>query len=71
VRNAVFARSAGRQLRRPALLPLPGIALRLALGGQATLVCDGVHAVPGRLESAGFEFRFPDIDAALVDLTGQ
>jgi uncharacterized protein (TIGR01777 family) len=71
VRNAVFARNAGRQLRRPALLPLPGIALRLALGGQATLVCDGVHAVPGRLESAGFEFRFPDIDAALVDLTGQ
>ncbi|MEQ8860559.1 MAG: TIGR01777 family oxidoreductase [Pseudomonadales bacterium] len=70
VRNADFARSAGRALHRPALLPLPGFVLRAALGEQATLICDGVHAVPGRLEGAGFQFAFPDIGPALDDLTG-
>lgn len=68
IRNADFARAAGDALRRPALLPLPGFLLRLALGEQATLVCDGVRALPARLQRAGFEFRFPDIHAALQDL---
>lgn len=70
VRNAEFAHAAGRALHRPSLLPLPGFVLRTALGEQATLVCDGVRALPGKLEVAGFEFRFPDIDQALQNLLG-
>ncbi len=70
VRNAEFARSAGRALNRPALLPLPGFVLRAALGEQATLVCDGVRAMPAKLEGAGFPFAFPDIDRALQDVCG-
>lgn len=71
VRNADFARSAGAALHRPALLPLPGLVLRAALGEQATLVCDGVRALPARLEQAGFQWRFRDLGAALDDLVGR
>ena len=70
VRNRDFARAAGRALNRPALLPLPGFVLRAALGEQATLVCDGVNALPAKLMRARFEFRFPDIESALADLVG-
>lgn len=68
VRNADFARCAGQVLRRPALTPMPGFVLRAALGEQATLVCDGVQAVPAKLEIAGFDFRFPAIGSALANL---
>lgn len=68
VRNAEFAAAAGRALRRPALLPLPGFVLRAALGEQATLVCEGQRALPARLVAAGFQFRHPSIEAALKDI---
>jgi len=70
VRNSEFARSAGRAMGRPALLPTPKFLLQAALGEQATLVCDGVRAVPAKLEAAGFKFAFPELDQALDDLLG-
>jgi len=68
VRNREFATTAGRVLHRPAWLPLPALALRLALGEQATLLCDGQHAAPARLLEAGFRFRHPTLESALLDL---
>lgn len=65
VQNRDFAAIAGRVLRRPALLPTPALALRVALGEQATLVCDGQRAVPARLRAAGFSFRYPELEPAL------
>lgn len=70
VRNREFAAVAGRVLHRPAWLPIPGPVLRLALGEQATLVCDGQHAAPARLLAAGFRFRHHTIESALLDLCG-
>jgi len=70
VRNGEFARAAGRALHRPALLPLPGLVLRAALGEQATLVTEGQQALPEKLERLGFRFRHPDIDTALATLVG-
>jgi len=70
VRNREFAAIAGRVLRRPAWLPTPALALQLALGEQATLVCEGQQALPTRLLAAGFEFRYPTLEAALLDLCG-
>jgi len=68
VRNADFARAAGRALRRPSLLPLPGAVLRAALGEQASLVTEGQQALPAALEQLGFRFRHPDIATALATL---
>jgi len=68
--NAGFSRLLGRQLRRPALIPTPAFALRLAFGEMATIILDGQRAVPKRLLQLGFTFRFPEAGPALNDLLG-
>lgn len=66
VRNADFAEAAGKALGRPTWMFTPRFAMNALLGEQATLVCDGQQAVSKRLTHP---FLFPDIDAALADLT--
>ncbi len=68
VTNAEFTRSLGRALNRPAVLPAPAVALKLAFGEMSRLLLTGVRMVPQRLEQAGFEFRFRELDAALADI---
>ncbi|QXI27715.1 TIGR01777 family oxidoreductase [Pseudomonas vanderleydeniana] len=71
VRNRDFARALGRVLRRPALIPLPGLVLRVGLGELSQLLLGGQRAMPKRLLAAGFEFQFTDLPAALDDLSGR
>jgi uncharacterized protein (TIGR01777 family) len=68
VTNAQFARALGRVMGRPALVPVPGFAMRLAFGEVADLLLTGQRAVPRRLLDLGFQFRFPVAEAALHDL---
>ncbi len=63
-----FTHTAARVLKRPAFFPTPAFALRLMLGEKAQLVLEGQRALPKRLLEAGFEFRFPTLQAALEDL---
>jgi len=67
VRNADFARALGHVLGRPALLPQPAFALRLALGRDQAdeMLLASQRAVPRRLLGAGFAFRRPDVEGAL------
>lgn len=69
--NAEFARVLGKVVGRPAWLPVPGFALRLALGEVAAMVLDGQRALPQRLLDLGFRFRYPDAESALRDLLGK
>jgi hypothetical protein len=66
VTNAEFAKALGRALRRPAVLPLPAVAIRLAFGqmGEEMLLASK-RAAPARLEASGFEFQAPSIEAGL------
>lgn len=68
VSSAEFARVFGRVLRRPAFLPAPGFALRLALGEVAEVLLTGQRALPGRALEAGFEFRYPELEGALREI---
>ncbi len=69
VRQGDFARALGRALRRPAFVPLPAWAVRLALGDKGeALLLDGAKVVPRRLLEAGFSFSHSEIDAALSAL---
>lgn len=69
VPNAEFARALGRALRRPALLPAPGFALRLLLGEMADgLLLSGQRAVPALAQQAGFTFTYSWLDEALAAL---
>jgi uncharacterized protein (TIGR01777 family) len=65
VTNAEFARELARQLHRPALLPIPALALRIALGGFAQEALTSTRVLPGVLGRAGFTYRHPDLPGAL------
>jgi uncharacterized protein (TIGR01777 family) len=66
VRNAEFTEALGRVLHRPAILPVPAMALRLIFGSMAdgTLLASQ-RMTPKRLAGAGFVFRHPRLDEAL------
>lgn len=65
VSNREFARTLGRVLRRPVLLPMPGFMVRLLVGEMAHLLLTGQKVLPQRLLEQGFRFSFPDLEAAL------
>jgi uncharacterized protein (TIGR01777 family) len=66
--NTDFGKTLGRILGRPSLVPLPGIAMRIALGEVSSVVLEGQRVIPKRLLDMGFEFRFPDTESSLRDL---
>jgi uncharacterized protein (TIGR01777 family) len=66
MRSRDFARTLGRVLGRPAILPIPGFALRLMLGEMADeLLLASARALPFRAESDGFSFEHPTLEEAL------
>lgn len=65
VTNAEFARELGRQLHRPAVMPVPALALKIALGGFAHEALTSARVLPGVLTRAGFTWTHPDLPAAL------
>jgi len=68
VTNRQLAKSLGRALGRPAVLPAPAFAVRLALGQFGSVLLEGQKALPKRLRQAGFRFAQPTLDQALADL---
>jgi uncharacterized protein len=71
VTNRDFSKALGRVLRRPAVLPVPALALRALYGEMAVVVTTGRRAVPARLRELGYEFRRPDLENALRAATGR
>jgi uncharacterized protein (TIGR01777 family) len=63
VRNAELTAALGAALHRPTVLPVPGIALRIGLGGFAGGVVGSLRVVPDRLREAGFTLQDPDPEA--------
>jgi uncharacterized protein (TIGR01777 family) len=66
--NADFLRALARVLRRPYWFHVPAFLMRLALGEMSTMVLDGRPTLPKRLQEEGYQFKFPDLQAALRDL---
>lgn len=66
-----IAAAIGRVLGRPSFFPTPGIALELALGEVAALVLKGQNARPERLQAAGFQWKYADLDSAVRNLLGK
>jgi uncharacterized protein (TIGR01777 family) len=65
--NRDFAKALGRALHRPAILPTPAFALRLALGSEMAeeMLLSGQRVLPRRATEEGFEFAYPELDTAL------
>jgi uncharacterized protein len=71
VTNREFAHALGRVLHRPALLPVPAIALRVLYGEMACVVTTGQRAIPAAALERGFEFQHAAVDGALAAAVGQ
>ena len=70
VTNSELSKALGRALKRPAVLPVPALAIRTLYGEMAWVVTTGVRAVPTRLVDEGYAFARPDLDDALRAAVG-
>jgi uncharacterized protein len=69
VTNRDFSTALGRALRRPAIAPVPRLAVAAILGGEmAEAATSSIRAVPRRALDHGYPFRFADVEPALRDL---
>lgn len=65
---AELARTLGRVLHRPAVLPVPPVALRLLFGEMAdAMLLASQRCLPEALTAAGYRFQSPDLAGALRD----
>jgi uncharacterized protein (TIGR01777 family) len=72
VTNAEFTKTLARVLSRPAILPVPALALRVAMGEMADeMLLSSTRAIPARLLERGFGFRYPHLEGALRHLLGK
>jgi uncharacterized protein len=69
VTNRELSKALGRALGRPAVMPVPGLALDLMYGSEfGSVLRGGQRVVPRRATDLGYSFRFTDIADALDDL---
>mgnify|MGYP003346257815 CR=1 FL=1 len=66
--NQEFTAALARALRRPALIPVPGFALRIVLGGFSSEILGSKKVTPKKLIDSGFEFDYPHLAPALAAL---
>ncbi|HJU74764.1 MAG TPA: TIGR01777 family oxidoreductase [Gemmatimonadaceae bacterium] len=66
VTNATFTETLGHVLKRPTVTVAPEVALKLVYGQMAIdTILASQRVIPERLQAAGFEFRFPELEPAL------
>ncbi|HMI71403.1 MAG TPA: DUF1731 domain-containing protein [Solirubrobacteraceae bacterium] len=65
--NREFSRALGRALHRPAIAPIPALAVRLLYGDMAEIVTEGHRTAPTRALEHGYAFRHTELEPALRD----
>lgn len=65
VTNATFTEAFGRVLHRPTVMPIPAVALQVALGEFAGEALRSQRVLPGVLSRAGFTWDHPTVESAL------
>jgi hypothetical protein len=66
VRNRDFTAALAAAVHRPAVMPVPGLALRLALGAMAEMLLTGQRVVPAVATEAGYAFTYPELGPAIA-----
>jgi len=68
VTNQEFTGTLARALHRPALFPVPGIALKIIVGGFASDILGSAKVLPKALQDSGFVWDYPHLTTALEAL---
>jgi uncharacterized protein (TIGR01777 family) len=66
--NVDFTRALAHAVHRPALIPMPRLALRLALGEASDILIASQRVLPRVAEQSGYVFEHPDLEGALDDV---
>lgn len=66
--NADFMKIVARVLRRPYWFHLPAFLLRIPLGEMSVLITEGSYSRPGKLIELGYQFQFPELEDAVIDI---
>lgn len=66
--NRDFARALGAALHRPAVLPTPAFALRLAFGAEMAneMLLGGQRVLPAHAQREGFNFEYPTLEQSFA-----
>ena len=71
IRMEDMAKAIGKTLHRPSLFPVPEFLLNIVLGESAYEITKSQKVLPKKIINAGYEFRFPNLENALKNLTGK
>jgi uncharacterized protein (TIGR01777 family) len=66
--NAEFSKALGKAVNRPAFMPAPAIALKLAMGEMSELVLASQKVEAKKILDSGFVFKYPKIQEALDEI---
>lgn len=70
VTNREFTRTLAKALHRPAILPMPALALQLVLGEFSHVLLSSQRVVPRVAKETGYEFQYPELAGALAQILG-
>ncbi|WP_432352817.1 TIGR01777 family oxidoreductase [Sporosarcina sp. A2] len=70
VRMSNLGKTIASVTSRPHWLPVPGFAMKLALGKKSKLVLEGQHVLPEKLNNSDFTFNYPAIRPAIERILG-
>ncbi|WP_028586017.1 TIGR01777 family oxidoreductase [Desulfogranum mediterraneum] len=68
VRQREFSRQLAKVFHRPAILPVPGMMMKLVLGEFGRSLLQGQKSIPEALENHGYIFSFPELQPALQEI---
>ncbi len=72
VSNETFAKTLGKVLSRPTLLPFPAPLAKFLLGEMAEeLLLSGAYVLPKKLEESGYAFLLPTLEKALFHILSE
>lgn len=68
VTNKEFSKTLAKVLKCPCIFNVPSVIISLFMGEASTLLLDGQRAIPKKLELNKYQFRYKDIQSALVNI---
>jgi hypothetical protein len=68
VRMGEFCKILGKTLNRPSWLPVPEFVLETILGDGAMVVLEGQQVIPKRIEATDYQYQYPQVKEALIDI---
>lgn len=67
--QTTMIKNIGKALGRPTFLPpVPKFLIKTLIGEMSTVVTEGSRVSSQKVQDAGFEFKFPELESALNDL---